>query len=273
MFIHMDLNNRIHATGHFFPWHRWYIHAIENDLKTKCGYQGAAPYWDWTKDASDFHNSPIFQDHDPLSGLGGWGSPSHDFALSDGSALSEFHLSYPSPHTLRRNFTAQPYLPQSPIFVADTFRKEDVEGAVGGHRGNFSAFQNEVEARFKIGIHSSVHAIMGGDLAGFCPSDAPPGCINGPTFSPNEPMFQLHHAMIDKIWSDWQRKHPKNKWAFLGGSVPADFFNLTERALYPSGKPPMLDLKTPIPADGLFNEVTIGDVMDTKGGYLCYVYV
>ena len=27
-----------------------------------------------------------------------------------------------------------------------------------------------------------------------------------------------------------------------------------------------------MPADGLFPEVTIGDVMDTTGGYLCYVY-
>ena len=27
-----------------------------------------------------------------------------------------------------------------------------------------------------------------------------------------------------------------------------------------------------IPADGMFPEVTIGDVLNTTGGFLCYVY-
>ena len=33
-----------------------------------------------------------------------------------------------------------------------------------------------------------------------------------------------------------------------------------------------MQLNSTIPADGMFNEVTIYDVMNTTGGYLCYVY-
>ena len=31
-------------------------------------------------------------------------------------------------------------------------------------------------------------------------------------------------------------------------------------------------LNSTIPADGMFPEVSIGDVMNTTGGFLCYVY-
>lgn len=43
----LDLNYRIHFTGLFFPWHRWYLQVFEDSLKSKCGYRGASPYWNW----------------------------------------------------------------------------------------------------------------------------------------------------------------------------------------------------------------------------------
>lgn len=137
-------------------------------MKTKCGYQGSAPYWDWTKgiddfrllqpddhavltlflisDAANFQNSDFFQDSSSTSGLGGWGDPTKDFAVPDG-ALAGFRLSYPSPHTLRRIFTPQPFLQYgSLVFAVDLFKKSDVDRAVNGHTGDFKAFQGDVEA-------------------------------------------------------------------------------------------------------------------------------
>ncbi|KAJ7493577.1 hypothetical protein FB451DRAFT_1214834 [Mycena latifolia] len=40
------------------------------------------------------------------------GDPHNDFRVPDGafSSSSSFHLWYPSPHTIRRNFTRQPYI-------------------------------------------------------------------------------------------------------------------------------------------------------------------
>jgi len=81
----------------------------------------------------------------------------------------------------------------------------------------------------------------------------------------------MHHAMVDKVWYDWQRKNPANFWAYHGGSVEK-IDDLPDYEKYPNGGPPFLSFDSTLPADGLFEEVTIGDVMDTTGGSLCYVY-
>ena len=39
---------QIHFTGLFLPWHRWYVHFFESALKSKCGFAGATPYWNWS---------------------------------------------------------------------------------------------------------------------------------------------------------------------------------------------------------------------------------
>ncbi|KIM83216.1 hypothetical protein PILCRDRAFT_7176 [Piloderma croceum F 1598] len=37
----------------------------------------------------------------------------------------------------------------------------------------------------------------------------------------SEPLFFMHHAMVDKVWSDWHHRHSSNFWAYEGGSVQA----------------------------------------------------
>jgi hypothetical protein len=49
----------------------------------------------------------------------------------------------------------------------------------------------------------------------------------------SDPMFWLHHGMVDKIWWDWQQKSSENARAFEGGSVQ-------DRAKSPIGVAPML---------------------------------
>jgi len=277
VYIHMDLNTRIHFTGLFFPWHRWYVAVYEQKLKSECGYKGVSPYWNWTQDAANFYGSNLFKESAPKSGLGGWGNPSRDFEVPDGG-FSNFKLSYPSFHTLRRNFTLQPYLASasSPFFANDsatfanvTFTQSEVDKMINGFVGDFKGFQTYMEKW--VGAHGSVHLIMGGDMGGTCPHNAPANCTPGPTWSANEPLFWMHHAMVDKIWYDWQHKNSANFWAYHGGSVE-EIDNLSDYDKYPNGGPPYLSFNSTLPADGLFEEVTIGDVMDTTGGFLCYVY-
>jgi tyrosinase len=43
-----SLYEQIHFTGLFLPWHRWYVHSLESALKSKCGFTGATPYWNWS---------------------------------------------------------------------------------------------------------------------------------------------------------------------------------------------------------------------------------
>ena len=30
----------------------------------------------------------------------------------------------------------------------------------------------------------------------------------GPDTSPNDPIFFLHHCNVDRLWADWQNRHP-----------------------------------------------------------------
>lgn len=275
VYIHMDLNRKIHYTALLLPWHRWYVNMYEILLREKCGFKGIHPYWDWTMDAPDFENSDFWKDPDPVSGLGGWGDPSKDYAVTDGG-FAGFRLSYPTPHVLRRNFTLQPHLslprpyaPDPELYANETFTAAEVEKMVTGFKGDMIGFQRYLGAF--TGSHNSLHVIVGGDLGGQCPTDAPPECISGPTFSANDPLFWLHHAMVDKIWYDWQRNDPVNFWTFQGGSVQV-ISNYTEYEMWPSGAPPLMNLNDTMPTDGMFPEMTVYDVMNTTGGYLCYVY-
>ncbi|KAH9974193.1 hypothetical protein BJV77DRAFT_1056212 [Russula vinacea] len=94
-------------------------------------------------------------------------------------------------------------------------------------------------------------------MAGRCPTTAL-NCTPGFTWTPNDPLFFLHHAMVDKI-------------CFFGGSVQ-HIETLDAYNQYPNGGPPYLSLNSTMPADGLFPEIAIEDVMNTTGGFLCYVY-
>jgi hypothetical protein len=61
----------------------------------------------------------------------------------------------------------------------------------------FDVFQNVLE----FGAHNSVHRAIGGTMRS--------------TTSPADPIFFLHHANLDRIWSEWQvknsRSNPTNK--------------------------------------------------------------
>ncbi|TFK68911.1 Di-copper centre-containing protein [Pluteus cervinus] len=281
VYMHMDLNHKIHATGWFFPWHRWYVHIAEEAMKTKCGYNGAMPYWDWTQDTGDFKHATIF-DSDPDSGLGTWGVAKDDFQIRDGAlgsnAQQPFKLGYPVKHGIRRNYTERPYinfpmqyLLKDPYLRAnETFTKAIVDKSVNGFVGDFTGFQKYFQDYQ--GPHAGVHLIVGADLTGTCPGNAPKTCQGGETWSPNDPLFFLHHSMVDKVWSDWQNNNRQNFWAFEGGEVQS----LSSLALYnkyPLGTPPLLDFSSVLPTENLFpNGARILDVMDTQGGFLCYKY-
>lgn len=37
------------------------------------------------------------------------------------------------------------------------------------------------------------------------------GDMGNPMISPNDPIFWMHHAQIDRIWSEWQKRNPGEK--------------------------------------------------------------
>ncbi|THU85700.1 Di-copper centre-containing protein [Dendrothele bispora CBS 962.96] len=278
VYIHMDLNTIIHFTGMFFPFHRYYVQKYEDALRSQCGFNGVSPYWNWAQDAADVYNSPLFTiDRNSSSGLGGWGDPSNDFQVPTGG-FSDFHLSYPSPHIVRRNFTLQPWIDETdpglfPTPATDanaTFTQDEVDYMVNNFVGDFVGFQKYMEG-FE-GPHGAVHFIVGGDLGGKCPASfGSDDCGGGPTFSANEPIFWLHHAMVDKVWYDWQHANEANGNMFEGGSVQ-QIDNATIYNEYPTGSAPYLTLNSTIHGDGIFENAVVSDVISTTDGILCYIY-
>jgi tyrosinase len=68
-------------------------------------------------------------------------------------------------------------------------------------RTTFASFQRTLEQ-----IHNNVHLAVGG-LDG-------EGTMAGAN-SPADPIFFLHHANVDRLWAEWQAKHPRAKPANL----------------------------------------------------------
>jgi tyrosinase len=103
-----------------------------------------------TVDAPDFFESSFWKDSNPVSGLGGWGDPNADFSVPDGG-FDEFHLSYPSSHILRRNFTLYPFAVPEPLFTDKqeegnaTFSVSVIEAALETSAGDYKGFQKSLE--------------------------------------------------------------------------------------------------------------------------------
>lgn len=57
--------------------------------------------------------------------------------------------------------------------------------------GDYYVFSNFLERE----PHNRGHGWVGGDMA-------------NPMISPNDPIFWMHHAQIDRIWSEWQKRNP-----------------------------------------------------------------
>jgi tyrosinase len=270
----MDLNTRIHYTGYFLPWHRWYINFFGKTLKEKCGYTGVTPYWNWSIDASNFQESS-FWDSDPVSGVGGWGDPENDYQIADGG-LANFTISYPVHHNIRRNYTYLVWANLPIPLITDhqakgnlSFTTDVVESILQTGAGDYEEIQVLLEAIQ--GPHGAVHGIVAADLGGYCPTSAGPNCVPGPRWSSNDPLFFFHHAMLDKIWYDWQNLDPLNAQSYFGGSVES-IDTLAAYDLNPTGVGPYLDLSSVIPVDGLDGVYTVGDMLSTTSGALCYKY-
>ncbi|CAI4215531.1 unnamed protein product [Parascedosporium putredinis] len=71
--VHMNQTLSIHGTGNFLVWHRYYVWAWENVMRTECGYEGTQPYWDYGRWAEDPLSSPLFDGSE--TSLGGNGAP------------------------------------------------------------------------------------------------------------------------------------------------------------------------------------------------------
>jgi len=104
------------------------------------------------------------------------------------------------PHTVTRNIGAFSNLPNTAAVAA----------AMGN--GTFNSFASALE-----GIHNSGHVWVGGSMGGILTA-------------PADPIFWMHHAEIDRIWSEWQSANPGQNPNLTGSAAIMDPWSENETA-------------------------------------------
>lgn len=266
MAVHSEQTPAIHWVGHFILWHRYFVATYETALRQECGYEGGQPYWDWSQDADpqNLNSTAIYETNifDPLTGFGGNGSPlsptpeqnplnitggTGGGCVVDGpfSESSGFTVNFPTPGCLKRDFVP---------WIMNSFANPALVDKVM-HTDDYTAFATAIEGTPSFtgegNIHGSGHFGVGGVL----------GTIGDPANSPGDPLFYLHHGNLDRIFWEWQQRDPAARLNEVGGPVkPFDY----------GGENVTLEFE--IEMGRLAGSVTLKDLLDTRGGTLCYTY-
>ncbi|GLF94361.1 tyrosinase family protein [Streptomyces yaizuensis] len=198
-----------HMTPSFFPWHRRYLLEFERALQ-RIDPSVTVPYWDWTAD--DSPRSSLWAD-DFLGGTGRLGDHQvmdGPFAYRNGGWRIESRI------TDGRYLTRDLGRPAAPVALptrADVDRalRQPVYDEPPWNSTSRAGLRNAIEGWNVDGErwrnHNRVHRWVGGLMTG--------------ATSPNDPVFWLHHAFIDLLWTRWRRAHPKAAAYLPGRRLPA----------------------------------------------------
>ena len=184
-----DNGDRVgHRSPSFLPWHRRFLLQFERALQS-VDPSVALPYWDWTAD-----RTPAPRCGRPISSA----APDAPRRPGDGRAFASptghwpMNVRVDGRSYLRRDLgTAVRLLPTraevDSVLAMATYDIAPWNSASDG-------FRNHLEGWRGVNLHNRVHVWVGGQM--------------GTGVSPNDPVFWLHHAYIDKLWADWQTAAP-----------------------------------------------------------------
>jgi tyrosinase len=224
-----------HANYFFLPWHREYIRRFEAIIRTLSGNdQFVLPYWDWITDRQlpfAFWRTTHHPDNplDPAS-LDFSAYEAADSMLADTMAITG----------RRRTIPPVALVGEDSLFTTAAIR-EQIELPAFSDFGSpsSSGFGDQTGAStFEDSYHGTVHVDIGGPMRRF--------------YSPLDPIFWLHHANVDRLWTLWQAANPNSviEPAWSQQPIPPGMFHDTDG----------------MPAPGL----TVADLVTTTA--LGYVY-
>jgi len=190
-----------HGNIGFLPWHRQYLHAFEKALSDAINEEVNIPYWDWADEIGTANRlfTPDFLSslrrgnaQDISDGLLRFSIPNSERPAWWPAGLSGFRvdelLAENRGTALERGSTESSWPPTQPWLDALTNGNQQFEG-----RHPLWVFWVIIEQ----GIpqlpqtHNAGHRFIGGRMGG--------------AFSPNDPVFWLHHANVDRLWAEWQQ--------------------------------------------------------------------
>ncbi|MEW1695313.1 MULTISPECIES: tyrosinase family protein [unclassified Streptomyces] len=196
-----DSGDRVgHRSPSFLPWHRRYLIEFEQALRS-VDPTVTLPYWDWTTDRTSRSSlwAPDF--------LGGTGR-ARDGQVTDGAFARvgdrwTITVRVDGRDYLRRDLGAGGRQLPTRAEVDSVLAMETYDSAPWNSASD--GFRNHLEGWRGVNLHNRVHVWVGGQM--------------GTGVSPNDPVFWLHHAFIDKLWADWQARHPRSPYLPAAGTV------------------------------------------------------
>ncbi|KAJ3034647.1 hypothetical protein HK097_004440 [Rhizophlyctis rosea] len=160
------------------------------------------------------------------------------------------NLTISNPHCLKRDF--------APQYLSDQVNISNYRLVLS--QKDFASFAFLLEGGPfvdpSIGtLHGGGHFGVGGSLGG----------MSDPFLSPSDPVFYMHHTNLDRVWWKWQKAGKKGERYrdVAGPIVPFDYQNTVKGNV-------TLDYVTHL--EELGKGAKVRDLMDTKGGFLCYDY-
>ncbi|KAK2056368.1 Di-copper centre-containing protein [Colletotrichum caudatum] len=287
--VHINQTQTIHYTGTFLAFHRYFTWEYEQALRNECGYTGYQPYWDWAKTAvTGLESSPIFDGSEfSMSGNGERITNRSDYVvLTDSNRVDKFIVPAgtgggcvtsgpfkdmvvnlgPVELVVEGNATAEANgngLSNNPRCL-----KRDLTSAINKRYANATTvvdtliqpniakfqeiLQGKPDAR-ELGAHGGGHFALGGDPA------------RDLYISPGDPMFYLHHGMVDRVWWMFQSMDLEKRTGAEGIAGTGTWLNDPESA------PTTLDTTINL-GYAAGEEIAMRELMSTIEGPFCYIY-
>jgi tyrosinase len=190
-----DVTRWAHRCPSFLPWHRRFLLEFERQLQ-RIDPLVSLMYWDWTVDQS---TSALPWTAEFMGGDGNQDTgmvATGPFAYGGGrwtqkfSATQELYLT----RGLGGRLSDSTSIPLPATADVDAALSVATYDSAPWNSQSTGSFRNQLEGWLNTSLHNAVHVWVDGDM--------------GSGYSPNDPIFWLHHCNIDRLWSRWQDQHP-----------------------------------------------------------------
>ena len=183
-------SNGGHNNAAFLSWHREFIRRVEEELRLVSNDTDLTiPYWDWTDQHGTMNEIFIgtFMGGDATGQWEGQAKKvdaTHPFSKRNGWPIDprvhifRLHLNNQWGDELRRNMGSPADLPSL----------SQIEALFQSDKDDLEKFREALESGSQ--MHNDMHGWVGGSMVDFS--------------SPNDPIFVLNHANIDRLWALWQ---------------------------------------------------------------------
>jgi len=173
--IHEQYKAMSHNEPAFLPWHRGFMIYFQNLVHT-VDASVTVPYFDFSIDSQAPWKSVIWDF---------FGSSKENGCVPDGPFAGPNKVQYPTPHCLIRGF--------NPSGAGmSTLTTTEALGQLTRNSKDYTTFEEGLQYGYHAVLHNTVGGVSG-DMAQM--------------YSPNDPIFFMHHMFVDKLWHDWTQSH------------------------------------------------------------------